>query len=206
MPRCNNCRGQLGDDRDQMGARCPHCRCPLFERSRDPHQVEAGMSASCPCTLHASNPAIGTCHRCGNFICTVCRTRWRNQVLCIACAERVLGSKETDTPDAQAHRRQAVLGLVFSGIAWAVAIFGFFLIGVGLSQGSAESVVFAGFGMLILLVCPLPAILGLGQAAAAIRARGDHMILATVGLFLSGLNVGVMLGFLTSLVIWQSRS
>ena len=41
---------------------------------------------------------------------------------------------------------------------------------------------------------PLPAAVGVGQGIAAIRARGDHMILATLGLILSGLNVGVFIG------------
>ena len=61
-------------------------------------------------------------------------------------------------------------------------------------------VAFAG---LLLLASPLPAVLGIGQGAAAIRARGDHMILATAGLLLSGLHVGVLVGMFT-FAVWQN--
>jgi hypothetical protein len=35
-----------------------------------------------------------------------------------------------------------------------------------------------------------------GQATAALRTRGSHMILATIGLVISGLFVGVMIGLM----------
>jgi hypothetical protein len=47
------------------------------------------------------------------------------------------------------------------------------------------------------------AALGLGQAAAALRARGNAMILATIGLVLNGLYLGALLGLFT-FTIWQS--
>ena len=46
----------------------------------------------------------------------------------------------------------------------------------------------------LIFASPLPSVLGLGQGIAALRARGDHMILATLGLVLCGLNVGVFIG------------
>jgi hypothetical protein len=38
-------------------------------------------------------------------------------------------------------------------------------------------------------------VLSLGQAAAALRTRGPHMIAATSGLIVSGLFVGTLIGF-----------
>jgi uncharacterized membrane protein YgaE (UPF0421/DUF939 family) len=55
---------------------------------------------------------------------------------------------------------------------------------------------------LILLADTIPAALGIGQAVAALRTRGNHMILATVGLIVSGLYVGILVG-LFSFSVWQ---
>ena len=38
------------------------------------------------------------------------------------------------------------------------------------------------------------ALFGMGQAAAVLRARGGHMILATIGLVVGGLFVGLFIG------------
>ena len=56
-------------------------------------------------------------------------------------------------------------------------------------------------GGLILLVSPLAAVVGAGQGAAAIRTRGDHMILATIGLLLSAFQIGAVIGLVTFSVL-----
>jgi hypothetical protein len=99
--------------------------------------------------------------------------------------------------------RQAVLGLVFGLAAWLIAFFGILLIGVGVAEGGNNEVNPAMIlGVFIILVSPLPAIFGVGQAAAAIRARGNHMILATSGLLLSGLSAGLIVG-LFGMALWE---
>jgi hypothetical protein len=145
--------------------------------------------------VHAGNPAVGPCQRCGNFMCTVCRTRWRNQGVCIACIERALEAKETAPAEARAHFRQALLAVLFGLGAWVIVLAATGLI-YGASSGGPGSMGLLAIAGLMLLFSPLPAILGVGQGAAAIRVRGDHMILATAGLVLSGLNTGVVLGLL----------
>jgi hypothetical protein len=45
------------------------------------------------------------------------------------------------------------------------------------------------------------AFLGLGFSAAALRMRGESMILATLGLLLSGLHIGAIVG-LVLFAIW----
>ena len=58
-------------------------------------------------------------------------------------------------------------------------------------------------GFLILLASTAPSVFGVGQGAAAIRTRGDHMILATLGLLIAGLHAGMVVGMFT-LILWQN--
>src|SRR5262249_22223483 len=134
------------------------------------------------CAIHRRSRARGTCQRCGNYICQVCRTKLRGQMLCPACVERVLESQETTPQEARAHLWQAILAIVFGVAGWGVALLGIILAGVGVES---ESMVLVGLGGLTILASPVAAVLGAGQGAAAIRARGDHMIMATIGLLLS---------------------
>jgi hypothetical protein len=100
--------------------------------------------------------------------------------------------------------RQALLALGFGIGAWIIDLVGFVIIAIGTSEGSAGGLVLAVIGFFVILASPLAAVVGVGQAAAAIRARGNHMILATAGLLLCGLNVGVVLGLVSlSMMIGQ---
>ena len=56
--------------------------------------------------------------------------------------------------------------------------------------------------VLLAVVSLLPSLLGLGQAAAVIRMRGDRMVLATCGLALTGAQIGTVMG-LVLIVIWK---
>ena len=48
----------------------------------------------------------------------------------------------------------------------------------------------------------MPSALGLGQATTAVRVRGNHLIMATIGLLLCGLHIGAMIGVL-AFSVWQ---
>ena len=82
-------------------ARCPSCEYPLPENrvyAWGAHvRIAVTHSMSRPavlrgqhprarrlCAAHPKNESIGPCGRCGNYLCEVCRTRWRDQVLCAA--------------------------------------------------------------------------------------------------------------------------
>jgi hypothetical protein len=58
-------------------------------------------------------------------------------------------------------------------------------------------------GAILFLPSPVLSLLGIGQGAAAVRTRGDHLILATAGLLLSALHVGLLVGIFCS-NIWQT--
>jgi len=113
----------------------------------------------------------------------------------MGCAGRSLEANEASPVEASAHYRQAVLSVILGVAAWLVSLAGVGLIALGAGENLNEPLMV--FGVLVILPSPLPALLGVGQGAAAIRARGDHMILATIGLILSGLHTGIVLGFFT---------
>jgi hypothetical protein len=190
MNRCPSCDYPLPHDRERLGARCPNCRDPLYEppgRVGRPARADEGA-----CVLHAGREAVGTCRRCGNYFCEVCRTRWRDQILCVACVERVLEAREATPEQARAHFRQAILGLLMGGGAWVVMLLAVLLAGVSVISKNVLLVLLA---FLLLLGAPLLGVLGLGQAAAALRTRGSHMIAATSGMIVSGLLLGAFIGF-----------
>jgi hypothetical protein len=193
MNHCPSCDYPLPHDRERVGARCPNCRDPLYEPpGRVSRPVREGEGS---CALHEGREAVGTCGRCGNYFCELCRTRWRDQVLCIACVERALASREATPEQARAHFRQALIGLLMGLSAWVVFILG--LLTVGLAGVAGNSSVIPILILLVLLFfisAMLLAVIGIGNAVAALRTRGPHMIMATSALLIDGLFLGVFLG------------
>jgi hypothetical protein len=194
MIECRNCHEFVPD---HGGARCPRCREPLYERAGPPRRAfEGPETETARCVVHAGNPSVGTCQRCGNFLCAVCRTRWEDRALCLACVERSMDAQQARPEEVRAHRRQAVLALVFGLAAWVLIL----LAGLPMlftqspDHNAARMVILAG---LVWLTSLLPALFGVGQGAAAVRARGERMIVATCGLILCcahlGMSVGAML-------------
>jgi hypothetical protein len=205
MPACPCCGEYLPGSRERYGARCSHCRGPLYERPDDyddvPRVPEAGTST---CPIHPQNAAIGTCQRCGNYLCRVCRTRWREQTYCTTCVERALDAGDAAPQEARAHLRNAVLGVVFGVVAWVLFLVGGVLTVVGASQfNDPGHAVLMVLGLGLMTPGPFLSVFGVGHGASAVRARGDHMILATLGLILAGLHVGVMIG-LCVMLMWQA--
>jgi hypothetical protein len=203
MIECRHCREVFAGEVDRYGARCPRCREPLYERAANQWPVRADGDSEGPrCAVHLNNASVGTCERCGNFLCGVCRTRWQERGLCLACIERALDVKEARPEQVQAHRRQAILALVFGILAWALILLGGLpMLFAHANSSRAEAlVVLAG---LVTLISLLPALFGVGQGAAAIRARGERMIVATCGLVLSGAHLGVMLGVML-FAVWAT--
>jgi hypothetical protein len=191
MNHCPSCDYPLPHDRERLGARCPNCRDPLYEpASRLSRPVREGEGA---CALHAGREAVGTCGRCGNYFCAVCHTRWRDQVLCTACVERAVASREATPEQARAHLRQALLGLLMSLGAWVVFTLGILLVLVISSSPNLYVLIFV---VLLMFICAmLLAVMGTGNAVAALRTRGQQMIMATSALLIGGLFLGVFLGY-----------
>jgi hypothetical protein len=196
MNRCPSCDYPLPADRERIGARCPNCRDPLYEPpSRVSRPAREGEGT---CALHVGRETVGTCGRCGNYFCEVCRTRWRDQILCIACAERALASREAAPEQIRAHFRQAVLGLLMSLGAWVLFILAQLM---SLALVATHNVLLALL-MLLLFAGAVPlAVVGTGQALTALRTRGNHMIMAVSGLLMGGLFLGRFIG-ITVFRLW----
>jgi hypothetical protein len=205
MPSCPCCGEYLPGSRDRYGARCRHCRGPLYERPEDYDELPPTPTAeTSTCPQHPQNAAIGTCQRCGNFFCRVCRTRWREQIFCTACVERALDTGDVAPQAARAHFRNAMLGAIFGAIAWVLFLVGGALIMLGVFQTKeAQQLVLVVLGLALMTPGPFLSVFGVAHGASAVRARGDHMILATLGLILAGLHVGVTIG-LCVMTIWQA--
>jgi hypothetical protein len=201
MVECQHCGAYLEEDPDEVGARCPRCREPLFDRGGAPKSAWENSydDDRGACAVHPQNVAAGLCQRCGNFVCRVCRTRWEDRGLCVACVERLIAEKETAPEEAQAHRRQAVLSLTFGLGAWGALAGGLFL-GVAVMTQSGDP----GLGLLLVAGSIFLAPFGVGQGAVAIRTRGDRMLIATWGLILSALHLGVVSG-LVLVALWRLK-
>ena len=200
MARCPSCEYPLPENRERVGARCPSCRDPLYEPpgrfARSAHEGEAA------CAAHPKNESIGPCGRCGNYLCEICRTRWREQVLCAACVERALASDEATPEQAKAAFRQALMALLLGVGAWVIAILAFVMFIVAASN-SEPSIIMAALFVLGLVAATAPAVFSIGQGVSVLRARGNHMIMATIGSTLGSLYVGVLIGIFV-LGIWQT--
>ena len=197
MAFCPSCEYPIPDDRERIGARCPNCREPLYEPpERFGRPVREGEGA---CGVHPECESVGPCGRCGTFMCETCRTKWRDQILCAACVNRAMEAKEAAPEQSRTHLRQALLALGMGIGAWVLS-------GVGLVAGIVVTVAGGAqptapatlLGSLILLgtflAAAAVALFGMGQAAAVVRARGSHMILATIGLVVGGLFIGTFIG------------
>jgi hypothetical protein len=51
--------------------------------------AEAGPGGAVPCGRHAGNAAVGSCSRCGVFMCSLCRIEAEGKDLCPGCFDRL---------------------------------------------------------------------------------------------------------------------
>lgn len=193
MFRCRSCHRRIPDEEKVPGARCPKCLEPLYERPRIPEPVAPGEEATAGvCAVHPHSVSVATCRRCGSYVCPVCWSRWRDRAMCTACVDRALESREAAPEASRRHLRQAILSLVFGIAGWGMFAVCVLLLAL-MMDGEINTTQLGMFGI-VLLSCPFVGALGVGQGAAAIRTRGDHMVLATSGFLLSALQAGTVLG------------
>src|SRR5262249_29938660 len=156
------------------------------------------------CVTHPLSQAAGTCQRCGNFICSVCRSRWRRKILCLACLERAMQSREATAEEKRAHYLQALWSMIFGVAAWAVMLAGTALFAYAFRAGPQSPAVAAAVpGLFFVVLAPGFVAPGLGLGAAAVRSRGDHLVLATIGMILSALMAGAIVGMI-ALNVWRN--
>jgi len=202
MPRCPSCRKWLSGEEDEIGARCPRCRAPLYERRTAPRPADETSEGQC--VTHPTSRAVGTCQRCGNFVCSVCRSRWQRKMTCLACLERAMQSREATPEEKRAHYLQALWSMIFGVAAWALMLAGAALFAFAFRAGPQNPAVAAAVpALLFMVLAPGFVVPSLGLGAAAVRSRGDHLVLATIGLILSALMAGAIVGMI-ALNVWRN--
>ncbi len=103
-----------------------------------------------------------------------------------------LASREAAPEQARRHFRQALLGLLMSIAAWGLFILGQLLI-VGALVAN-RNVLLVLLALILIVSAVVLAVMGTGQAVAALRTRGQHMIVAASGFLIGGLFLGVFIG------------
>jgi hypothetical protein len=201
MSRCPSCDYPLPADRERLGARCPNCRDPLYE---PPGRIgRAARDGEGSCAVHAGVETVGVCARCGNYLCEVCRTPWRGQIVCGACVQRALETKEAAPEAARQSFVQALLSVGLGGAAWVLIGVAFLLVVIGFAVGGQGGAAVGAVGALaILAVAAILAVFGVGSAVAVLRVRGGSMILAVIGLLINCLHLGALVGLFT-MNLWQ---
>jgi hypothetical protein len=90
--------------------------------------------------------------------------------------------------------------------AWVLGVLGFVaaVVVVVAAGGQQTPAVIGTIGLIIIvmfLAGAAMAMFGIGQAVAVLRVRGGHMILATIGLTVGGLFVGMFIGLFALSII-----
>lgn len=210
MIECPNCQWSFEPPPGATTARCPNCYTVVRRRRPVATAVLEAAEPPAVCPLHPGNEAVAICRRCGDYICAVCRTRWWQTAYCAGCVEH-LGT-ETSLAARELfreHRQAAILSVLFGLGGW-VAMFPFMLLGFAIAQSDADLGEQARAILIaMMVVCGQVAglgAIGTGLAAAALRTRGDYMILAGIGLVVSALLVGLSLTLFVSVLFgWASR-
>jgi hypothetical protein len=198
MLECPHCYRIFRANPEKIGARCPKCRMPLFERApkRRPADKELG-----PCARHPESPAVAKCFRCARLLCTTCRTRWNDEPACTDCIEKAVTSGEPMPQELQRQQRHAWTGVVLAVIGWFAALL--FLWPLSNLHGSSYPGWWIFLGTVFFFFSFIPALLALGQSTSALRLRGPLKTLATCGLVASGLQLGLMLSIIV-LNLWHN--
>lgn len=187
MIECRYCRDSFRSAPEKLGARCPTCRMPLYERDR--HKAPAVDVG--PCTLHQDKSAHGKCRRCGKLICSVCRTRWDDETVCPGCLDHIL-ENEPSPQLARTQNRQANWSIAAAIMGWLLLVLT--LLPLSSLAGDAENQGAASTAGRLFLASFVPAVCALGPGAACIRWRGRRLAVATWGVVLAGAQLGLMLG------------
>lgn len=116
------------------------------------------------------------------------------------CLNLAMSTDQSRPEIVKSHRRAAVMSVVYGICGWLLVIAGGlpFLLSRGGISGR-----WMGLAGILVLAGLIPALMGLSNAASALRTRGDRIVPATCGLVLTGSQIGMMLGLLI-INIWHS--
>ena len=201
MLECPHCYRIFRANPEKLGARCPKCRMPLFERAPKRRAPEKEIGN---CGKHPDSVAVGKCVRCGRLLCAACRTRWQEEATCPECIEKSVSSGDPMPHETQRHERQAWTGLVLAAMGWISALLVFgplaYLHGAG---GVLPAGGWIFLGTAFYFMSFIPALFALGQSASALQLRGPLRSVATCGVVASSLQLGILVGVIF-LNLWHN--
>jgi hypothetical protein len=186
MIECRYCHAYFNVAPERIGARCPECRMPLFERPEPPaREVESGN-----CAHHVDVPAQAACKRCRKLVCLVCRTRWNEEMLCLECVRLAIQREEPHPRDVKAERGRSMRGFVLALTGWLMLLVGLLIL-VGHSGPPPIR-----WSILLLLMALVPALFALGVGVTQTLGRFGVYRLAVSSLALSSAQLGITTGLL----------
>ncbi|MCI0684172.1 MAG: hypothetical protein L0Y71_18845 [Gemmataceae bacterium] len=193
MVECRHCRGYFRAQPEKIGARCPKCRMPLFERP-DKQTPGADLGA---CATHPGVLAVLACQRCGKNVCAACRTKWHGEQLCPSCVELSLSRAEPNPRELRKQGGRAVWSLTLAILGVLVALLALTIL---VTRGQTASVAWPIIFSLLSLV---PALFAIGQGCPVLLSRGPSFRVAASGIILAGSHLGLLLGVFL-LNVWHN--
>lgn len=184
MVECRSCRGFFRKAPEKIGARCPKCKAPLFERADRP----AGSADLGACATHPAALAVLACQRCGKNMCAACRTKWHGEQLCLTCVELSLSRAEPNPRELHRQGNRAVWSLTLALIGWIIAAATLTIVAC-LDPGAS-----LGAALFFSVVSLVPALFALGQGCPVLLMRGPRFRIAASGMILAGAHLGLLLG------------
>ncbi|MFN3648966.1 MAG: hypothetical protein ACK47B_05235 [Armatimonadota bacterium] len=146
-----------------------------------PAAPQPATELGAPCANHPSNAAVGSCERCGDFICRLCTTRIEGHGYCPRCFELLHQRGALQTVQRQFTLPSTSLSLSILGFLGALVTWCFVPI-------PAAGPVLAG----LTGIMTLP--LGIAGLAVGARAMREHRLrpeLPRRGVSIAGLSLGV---------------
>lgn len=199
MIECPFCYRVFRQAPENLGARCPKCKMPLYEDpSKRRKSPEKDFGA---CAQHPEAPAIAKCTRCDKPICHSCRTRWHEEPVCPNCVEQSIADDEPSPREAQMQTKQAWVALILAVAGWMILLMTLVPYS-SFAKGEVQPTV-RFLTYLLFFGSFVPAIFALGHAIASVRLRGDFGKLAACGLVAAGSQLGLAIGIIV-LNVWHN--
>jgi hypothetical protein len=189
MVECRNCRGTFKTPPEAIGARCPDCKMPLFERlDRPRREVESGR-----CAFHADLPGVVACQRCRKRLCSICRTRWHEEFMCPECVDKSIALAEENPRELRGRQAQAMRGFAMAIGGVCLFVLGMTIFAMATASGGGNPAV---WGVGLMMAALLPAGWSLGETAAVVLRRGPRFGLATSAVTMAASQIGLTLSLL----------
>lgn len=189
MVECRHCRAVFEIPPEKIGARCPDCRLPLFERSDRPmREIESGV-----CAYHPKMPGVTTCTRCQSRICSNCRTRWHDENLCLRCVEESIAKNEPHPRELKSRQMQSIRGFVLALIGAFFFVLGLWILYSSRNDPTSSA---SSWSILMIFAGLIPCVVAMGQGAAVIIKRGPLMKMATSSVVIASSQIGLTVGMM----------